>query len=94
MERLGERFVRLDADELLAERLLERRHFRGLVDRLEQRLEDWLRCGRRRQHPLPVQGADPREARLCERRHVGVILEALFGQHSDRTQFTGLDHRR
>src|SRR5262249_2162700 len=55
--RLLERCVRLDADELLGERLLQRRGLRRLADRLEQRRQHVLRRIGRRQHALPVQRA-------------------------------------
>src|SRR5262245_3984763 len=53
--RLLQRGIRLDADELLLERLLQRRSMRGLDNRVEDGRENLFRRLRRRQHALPMQ---------------------------------------
>src|SRR5262245_48499695 len=91
--RLVQRGVRLDADELLLEGVLQRRSARRLHDRLVERGEDLFRRLRRREHALPVQGADAGIAGLGQGRHVGIVRQPRLRQHRDRPQLAGLDHR-
>ena len=54
-----------------------------------------LRRRRRRQHALPVQRADAREARLGHGRHVGIVRAArCSATTASGLQLAGLDHRR